>query len=367
MLKSNLKRTVFFDDHVKSGAKMVAFGGWEMPIQYAGLAKEHAATRSAVGLFDVSHMGEIWVEGVDALSAVRYLVTNSVDIVDGEAQYTCLCEEDGGIVDDLIVYRFSAEKFLLCVNATNREKDFQCLVKHNPHPETVKITNASDDYAQVALQGRFAERTLQKLTDCDLSSLEYYHFATATISGVADCIIARTGYTGEDGFEVFIPVAESKEFWSLIMDAGAEFDIQPIGLGARDTLRLEAKMNLYGNDMTDATKPHEAGVFWTVALKKEDFLGKKAIVEHKKLEWKQRLVGIVVEKRVPRPHCAIEVDGQVIGEITSGTKSPSLKQGIALARVARRFSKVGTELEVDIRGKKAKARVVKGSFYKRDY
>ena len=362
-----LKRTVFFEDHVNAGAKMVDFGGWEMPIQYIGLAKEHAATRSMVGLFDVSHMGEVWVEGKDALSAVRYLVTNSVDIIDGEAQYTCLCNHEGGIVDDLIVYRFSAEKFLLCVNASNREKDFQWLVQNNPHPETVEIRNASDDYAQVAIQGREAEKTLQKLTDYELGSLGYYHFGVATVGGVENCIIARTGYTGEDGFEVFIPVIGAKGFWGLILEAGEEFGIQPIGLGARDTLRLEARMNLYGNDMTDDTKPHESGVFWTVDMKKEDFVGKKAIVEHKNSLWKQRLVGLVVEKRIPRPHCAVEVNGQVVGEITSGTKSPSLKQGIALARVARRFSRIGTELEVDIRGKKAKAVVVKGSFYKRDY
>lgn len=362
-----LKRTVFFEDHVNSGAKMVDFGGWEMPIQYAGLAKEHAATRSSVGLFDVSHMGEIWVEGKDALEAVRYLVSNSVDIADGEAQYTCLCNHEGGIVDDLIVYRFTAEKLLLCVNAANREKDFDWVFRHNPFPQTVTITNASDDYAQVAVQGRYAEKTVQKLTSYNLASIEYYHFAVAKVGDVEDCIIARTGYTGEDGFEIFIPVHNAKGFWSLILDAGEEFGIQPIGLGARDTLRLEARMNLYGNDMTDDTKPHESGVFWTVDTKKEDFIGKKAILDHKESHWKQRLVGLVVEKRIPRPHCAVEVDGQVIGEITSGTKSPSLKQGIALARISRRFARVGTELEVDVRGKKAKARVVQGSFYKRDY
>lgn len=362
-----LKRTIFFEDHVSAGAKMVDFGGWEMPIQYAGLAQEHAATRSSVGLFDVSHMGEVWVEGEDALSAVKYLVTNSVDIADGEAQYTCLCNHDGGIVDDLIVYRFSSQKFLLCINAANREKDFLWLSQNNPHPETVTIINASDDYAQVAIQGRNAEKTLQKLTAYNLSSIRYYHFGVANVGGVDGCIIARTGYTGEDGFEVFIPISGAKGFWSLISEAGEEFEIKPIGLGARDTLRLEARMNLYGNDMTDDTKPHEAGVFWTVDIQKDDFVGKKAILAHKDSLWKQRLVGLVVEKRIPRPHCAVEVDGKVIGEITSGTKSPSLKEGIALARVARRFSKIGTELEVDIRGKKAKARVVQGSFYKRDY
>lgn len=371
MTQSNLKRTVFFDAHVASGAKMVDFGGWEMPIQYAGLSKEHLNTRSHVGLFDVSHMGEVWIEGPDAVAAVKRWVTSSVDVVDGQAQYSLLCNESGGIVDDIILYRFSENKFLFCINAANREKDFQWLMD-TKHPEhDVVLINASDDYAQVAIQGRNAEKTLEKLTAIDLSGIKYYHFATGTVGGIDGCIVARTGYTGEDGFEVFLPVAGSldavKGFWEVVLAAGEEFGIQPVGLGARDTLRLEARMNLYGNEMNDSTKPHEAGVAWTVANDKPDFIGCEPMKVHKQNAWTHRLVGLELEKRIARSHSAVEVDGQVVGEVTSGTKSPLTGKNIALARIEKRFARPGTKVDVDIRGKKAVATVVKGAFFTRDY
>jgi aminomethyltransferase len=363
----SLKKTVYFNDHIKANARMVDFGGWEMPIQFEGLLKEHEAVRTSVGLFDVSHMGEVWIEGKDALKVVRYLVTNDVCIEDGQAQYTCLCNHQGGILDDLIVYRFNQEKFLLCINASNREKDFLWMEENNPFQDTVDVTQASDDFAQVAIQGRNAERTLQKLTETQLSSLGYYHFVVATVSGVENCIIARTGYTGEDGFEVFIPIDNADSMWSEVLNAGKEFAIKPIGLGARDTLRLEARMNLYGNDMSEEYKPHEAGIFWTVKASKSSFIGKDAILKHKSENWTKRLVGLVVDKRIPRSHCAIIHNEQIVGEVTSGTRSPSLGKGIALARVPRSLSRLGTKLEVDIRGKRATATVVKGPFYTRDY
>lgn len=363
----SLKRTVYYSEHVKGNAKMVDFGGWEMPIQYQGLLKEHTAVRSSVGLFDVSHMGEVWIEGKEALQVLRYLMTNDIAIEDGQAQYTCLCNHEGGILDDLIVYRYTAEKFLLCINASNREKDFEWMFANNPHKSTVSVRQASDEYAQVAIQGRNAEKTLQKLTKEDLSSLGYYHFTEAVVAEVGGCIIARTGYTGEDGFELFIPTEQSAGMWERILGAGEEFNIQPIGLGARDTLRLEARMNLYGNDMSEDVKPHEAGVFWTVDMSKDDFVGREAIANHKSNSWTHRLVGLVVEKRIPRSHCAVLYEDTVVGEVTSGTRSPTLGAGIALARVPKRLSRADTELQLDIRGKRAKATVVKGAFYKRDY
>lgn len=357
MTQADLKRTVFFEAHVASGAKMVDFGGWEMPIQYVGLSKEHLNTRSNVGLFDVSHMGEVWIEGPDAIAAVKRWVTSSVELVDGQAQYSLLCNESGGIVDDIILYRFSATKILFCINAANRDKDFQWLVdtKHPNH--NVTLTNASEDYAQVAIQGRQAENTLSKLTDIELSDIQYYHFATGTVGGIEGCIVARTGYTGEDGFEVFLPLAGGLEavkgFWAAVLSAGEEFGIQPVGLGARDTLRLEARMNLYGNEMNDSTKPHEAGVAWTVAKGKEGFIGCEPMVAHKRDEWKYRLVGLEVDKRIARSHSAVEKEGESIGEVTSGTKSPLTGKNIALARIEKRFARPGTKVEVDIRGKKS--------------
>ncbi len=371
MTESLLKRTVFYDAHVASNAKMVDFGGWEMPIQYAGLSKEHLNTRSHVGLFDVSHMGEVWIEGADAEKAVKRWVTSSVDIVDGQAQYSLLCNENGGIVDDIILYRFSNEKFLFCINAANREKDFAWLQSSVDPSHEVSLTNASDDYAQIAIQGRFAEQALQKLTSISLSNIQYYHFAVGTVNGIEDCIIARTGYTGEDGFEIFFPMSAGiervKEMWSVLLDVGAEFGIQPVGLGARDTLRLEARMNLYGNEMNDGTKPHEAGVAWTVAKGKTDFIGADPILAHKKSEWTHRLVGLVVDKRIARSHATVSVDGTEIGEVTSGTKSPFTGKNIALARIQKKYARPGTVVEVDIRGKKTTATVVKGAFFTRDY
>jgi len=371
MTQRELKRTVFFDAHVASGAKMVDFGGWEMPIQYAGLSKEHLNTRSNVGLFDVSHMGEVWIEGADAHEAVKRWVTSSVDIVDGQAQYSLLCNEDGGIVDDIIVYRFSKERFLFCINAANREKDVAWLEATVAAHHDVQITNASDVYAQIAIQGRFAQDTLQKMTDIKLSEVKYYYFATGTVNAISNCIIARTGYTGEDGFEVFFPMDAGTEkvssMWQSTLDAGAEYGIQSVGLGARDTLRLEARMNLYGNEMNDSTKPHEAGVAWTVGKDKETFIGKGAMMEHKKASWKHRLVGLVVDKRIARTHSAVTVDGVDIGEVTSGTKSPLTGKNIAMARIEKRYARPGTVVEVDIRGKKTTATVVKGAFFTRDY
>ncbi|RME20489.1 MAG: glycine cleavage system aminomethyltransferase GcvT [Deltaproteobacteria bacterium] len=367
---ASLRRTPFHHFHVEAGARMVDFGGWHMPIQYTGIRQEHRACRASLGLFDVSHMGEIRVRGPRALEAVRGLVTNDLDIAVGQARYSPMCRPDGGIVDDLIVYRLADDDVMICVNAANRAKDFAWVTEHNPLPGAVTFEDEGDAWAQVAVQGRNAEAALQKLTDVDLSAIRYYWLARGSVAGVDGCIIARTGYTGEDGFEVFLPVEGADTIWPAIVEAGRGFpegDLQLVGLGARDTLRLEARMCLYGNDIDETTTPLEAGLGWAVKLDGPDFIGKQALVEQKAAGLTRRLVGLVVERRIPRPHCRILADGQDVGEVTSGTKSPSLDTGIALGYVARRFARPGTALQVDVRGKPADAVVHKGAFYTRPY
>ena len=365
-----LRQTPFHDLHVAMGARMVDFGGWHMPIQYTGLRQEHLACRASVGLFDVSHMGEVRVRGPKAMQAVRHLVTNGLDIVDGQAQYSPMCQPDGGIVDDLIVYKLADDDVLICVNAGNRDKDFAWMAAHNPFPDDANFTDQGDQWAQVAIQGRNAQALLGKLTRAPLADIGYYHFRWGTVAGVDSCIIARTGYTGEDGFEVFLPVGGATTMWNAIVDAGKGFvegDLTLVGLGARDTLRLEARMCLYGNDIDSTTTPLEAGLAWTVKLDDHDFIGKDALVRQKEQGLSRRLVGLVVDDRIARPHCAILSDGRKVGEVTSGTRSPSLDQNIALGYVERRFSRPGTPLQVDVRGKAASATVHKGAFYTRPY
>lgn len=364
---TNLKKTPFHSCHLNAGAKMVDFGGWHMPLQYQGIIKEHHNVRSNVGLFDVSHMGEVTFKGPKALEAARHLVTNALNIEIGQAQYSPMCNHEGGIIDDLIVYRRSEDNVLICVNAANREKDYQWMVQNNPFPDEVEIVNQSDDFAQIAVQGRYAEATLQKLCDMSLSDVGYYHFVEGIFAGVEGCIVARTGYTGEDGFEVFIPVGGSDGIWDAVIAAGEEFSIAPIGLGARDSLRLEAKMHLYGSDMTEDNTPFEASLGWAVKLKKTDFIGKAALADYKANHWHRRLAGLKVEGRIPRPGCAVMCNGENVGVVTSGTKSPVLGYGIAMAYVRKDLSKIGTELQIDVRGRTAQATVVKGAFYQRDY
>ena len=364
---SELLRTPLFQAHVDAGARMVDFGGWEMPVQYSSMMKEHRQVRTGVGLFDVSHMGEVRLRGPRALEAIRHIVTNHVDIADGQAQYTAMCTPDGGIVDDLIVYRVAEDDILVCVNASNRDKDFAWIQAHNPHPGEVAVTDEGDAWGQIAVQGRHAPATLQALTAADLSSLPYYWHTSASVAGVAGCIIARTGYTGEDGFEVFVPADQSRAVWDALLEAGAPHAVSPIGLAARDTLRLEARMCLYGNDITADTTPLEAGLGWVTKLDKPDFVGKAALVAQKAAGIERRLVGLVVDKRIARHGHVVQVDGEPCGVVTSGTRSPTRGDNIALAYVRRGLGRPGTRLQVDVRGKIAEAVVHKGPFYKRDY
>ena len=364
----SLRRTPFYAFHNEAGARLIDFGGWELPVQYEGLIPEHRRVREKVGLFDVSHMGEVRVCGARAVEAVDRLVANTVtDLVDGQARYTPMCNERGGIVDDLIVYRIAADDLLICVNAANRDKDFSWMRDRNPFPGEVEVVDEHDRWAQVAVQGPGAEATLDAITDADLSALAYYHFVQGTVAGISGCIIARTGYTGEDGFEVFLPTEGASVLWPAVLEAGAPQGIAPIGLGARDTLRLEAKMMLYGADMNDDTTALEAALGWAIDLDKSaDFIGKAALVAQKAARPDRRLVGLIVEKRPARAHCAVLHDGEVVGEVTSGTKAPTLGKNIALAYVPRQLARPGTALEIDIRGRSRVPAVVhRGPFYKR--
>jgi aminomethyltransferase len=361
-----IRRTPFFVFHKEAGARLIDFGGWEMPVQYKGILEEHHACRSAVGLFDVSHMGEVRFCGPNALSAVQLLVSNDVSkLSDGQAQYTAMCNEQGGIVDDLIVYRVGPEEILICVNAANREKDYNWMKSHNPLG--AELTNESDFWAQVAVQGRHAEALLQSLTNIPLNTIKTYWFAQGTFAGVENCILARTGYTGEDGFEVFLPAGAADIVWNALQTAGVAFGLANIGLGARDTLRLEMKYALYGNDIDDTTNPLEAGLGWVTKLEKGDFFGRDAILAAKAKGISRRLVGLEVEGRIARQHSLVLAGGEVVGEVTSGSQSPSLKKNIAMAYVPTALAAAGTRLQVDIRGKLAEAVVSKTPFYTRPY
>jgi aminomethyltransferase len=358
----SLKRTPLYELHRQAGAKFVDFGGWEMPVQYGSIIEEHKAVRTAVGLFDVSHMGEIEIRGPRALEVVQRLTTNDASTLEVyQVQYSTLCYPHGGIVDDLTVYRLGSEHFLLCVNAANIDKDFAWIVEQARGD--ADVTNTSAQIAQLALQGRHAQATLQSLCDVALDGLRYYWSAKGRVKGI-EALISRTGYTGEDGFELYCPASQGPELWRAVMEAGAPYDIKPIGLGARDTLRLEMGYALYGNDITAETTPLQAGLGWIVKLHKGDFIGRDALAQERGQGITRRLVGLeMIDRGVARAHYHILVDGQIVGEVTSGTMSPSLHKGIGLGYVRTASAKVGTPLQVDIRAKPAQARVASTPFY----
>jgi aminomethyltransferase len=358
----SLKRTPLYERHRDAGAKFVDFGGWEMPVQYSSILDEHRTVRTSVGLFDVSHMGEIEIRGPRAEAVVQRLTTNDASTLEAsQVQYSTLCYPHGGIVDDLTVYRLGPEHFFLCVNAANIEKDYAWIVEQAQGE--ADITNISEQIAQLALQGRQAQATLQPLCDIPLESIRYYWSAKGRVNGI-EALISRTGYTGEDGFEVYCPASQGPELWSALLEAGAPNSIKPIGLGARDTLRLEMGYALYGNDITADTTPLQAGLAWIVKLNKGDFIGREALVKERSEGIKRRLVGLeMIDRGVARAHYHILVDGQVVGEMTSGTVSPSLNKGIGLGYVRTPYAKVATALQIDIRGKPAQARVASTPFY----
>lgn len=361
------KKTPLYDEHVKLGAKIIDFGGWMMPIQYSGIIEEHKTVRTKAGLFDVSHMGEIEFAGENALDTINYLTTNNASLLsDGQAQYSVLVNDKGTIVDDIIVYRFNQKHFIMVVNASNIEKDFAWISVNNQ--TTTEITNRSDDFALMALQGPLSDEILQPLTKIDLYQIKTFHFTSGEVCDIPNCIVARTGYTGENGFEIFAPPASAVKIWETIIEQGKSKGLAPVGLGARDTLRLEMKYSLYGNDITDETNPLEAGLGWVVKLEKpNDFIGKKALLKIKEEGLKRKLVGFkMIDKGIPRHGFSIaNTEKEKVGIVTSGTMSPSLNEPIGLGYVPISLSKTETKILIDIRGQLREAIVSATPFYKK--
>ncbi|HEV7644083.1 MAG TPA: glycine cleavage system aminomethyltransferase GcvT [Pyrinomonadaceae bacterium] len=365
-----LKKTPLNEEHRKLGGKMVDYFGWDMPVQYpAGTIAEHLRTRTASGLFDVSHMGEIHVDGPDAIKFINSITTNDVTkLVDGQAHYSALTREDGGVVDDLLVYRFGEEKLFLVVNAGTTEKDWLWIESHHGS-HNCTLRHASADYCQIAVQGPNAPGILQKLTDTKLDDIKYYHFEMGKVDGV-DAIISRTGYTGEDGFEVYAMADEGPRLWNKLLEAGnygAEDGILPCGLAARNTLRLESAMSLYGHEISDTLNPLEANLGWICKLNKE-FIGRNALAKIKEEGLKKKLVGFEMTERggIARDEQDVYIGGEKAGYVTSGSPAPFLKKNIGLAYVPVEFANIGQEIEIDVRGRHLKAEIVPTPFYKRD-
>lgn len=360
-----MKTTGLTHIHEQLGAKMVEFAGYNMPVSYSGINQEHLCVRNGVGVFDVSHMGEFIVRGEGAAKLVQQVTTNNVyALAPGKAQYSCMPNNEGGIVDDLLVYHLEDNGYMLVVNASNMEKDWNWIQQHNT--EGVEMINISDDTTLLAVQGPKAVEALQPLTDIDLSAIEYYTFTKHPFAGVGNVIISATGYTGSGGFELYFPKEHSEKIWNAIFEAGKEFGIAPIGLGARDTLRLEKGFCLYGNDIDDTTSPLEAGLGWITKLKAEnnDFVNKAYFVEQRAGGLKQKLAGFeMIDKGIPRKDYPItDADGNTIGRVTSGTMSPSLQKAIGLGYVATEFAQPENEVYIQIRNKPVKARIVKFPF-----
>jgi aminomethyltransferase len=357
---TNVKRTPFYNQHLALKTKLVPFAGYWMPIQYSSIIEEHRRVRSTVGVFDVSHMGEFIVRGDSATEFLNKLTVNDVTkLAVGQVQYSAMCYPEGGIVDDLLVYRFS-DHYMMVVNAANLDKDFAWASEHLL--PGVELTNISDETGLLAIQGPQALEALQGLTEVDLNAIEFYHFKEGKIAGI-DAILSRTGYTGEKGMEIYHAPADSAKLWDAIFAAGKPFDIQPIGLGARDTLRLELKYALYGNDIDQTTNPLEAGLGWITKLDKPDFIGKEALLKIKAAGLKRKSVGFeMLEPGIPRHGYKVFKDGKEIGVVTSGTQSPTLNKGIGVAYVTAEYSPIGTTLEIESRGKYLKAVVVKTPF-----
>ncbi|WP_179107349.1 glycine cleavage system aminomethyltransferase GcvT [Sediminibacillus massiliensis] len=364
-----MKRTPLFPQYEKQGAKTTDFGGWELPVQFSGIKKEHEATRTAAGLFDVSHMGEIMVEGDNSKSFLQKMLTNDVEkLTPKKAQYTLMCYENGGTVDDLIIYMLNTDKYLLVVNAANTKKDYDWLLQHKP--ADVAIKDQSKDYVQLAIQGPKAEYILQKITDTDLARIGFFRFESPVKFDAveeAEAIVSRTGYTGEDGFEIYIPANFGSRLWEEIMKAGQAEGLQPVGLGARDTLRFEANLALYGQELTAEISPIEAGLGFAVKTDKEaDFIGKEALRLQKQEGTKRKLVGIeMIDKGIPRHGYEIFSGEELIGFVTTGTHSPTLKKNVGLALLKTSYTKRNQEVEVKVRNKQLKAKVVDIPFYKR--
>ena len=356
-----IKRTPLYHRHEELEASMTDFGGWEMPVEYEGIIEEHRNVRKNCGLFDVSHMGEIFLTGERAADCADYLLTNSIaDMSAGTVVYSPMCYEHGGVVDDLMIYRMAEDEFLLVVNAANREKDFEW-IKEKSFTD-VEVDDRTEEYALLALQGPAAEETLDPLADCDLGEIKPFQFSQGEISGV-DTIISRTGYTGEDGFELYFAAEEAENVWQQIMEAGESHDIQPAGLGARDTLRLEKTLCLYGHELSEEIHPLMANLSWTVDFDGGDFIGREALVEIREEGYEKELAGFIVRDRgIARNGYAVFSGDKEIGEVTSGSYSPSLEENIGLAYIDKDYSEAGKEIEIEVRGRSLAAEIVETPF-----
>jgi aminomethyltransferase len=362
-----VKTTPLYEKHVELKGKVIDFGGWALPVEYSGIIPEHEAVRNQAGLFDVSHMGEITVKGEDAEKYLQMVVTNDISVLnDNQIAYTPMCYPDGGVVDDLLVYKYSSIDYLLVVNASNTQKDFEWLLSQSFG--SVQIKNVSDEYAQLALQGPEAQNILQKISSVDLDSIEFYHFLGDVNVGEFSTIVSRTGYTGEDGFELYFKADDGPKMWDLILHTGKEYGLVPAGLGARDTLRFEAALPLYGQEIDKDITPLEAGLGFFVKLNKEDFIGKEALANQKAEGLKRKVIGFeMVDRGIPRSHYEVFADGKKIGYVTTGSFSPTLKKNIGLALIEAEYAKEGTEIEISVRNKNPKAKVIKKPFYTKKY
>ena len=361
------KKTPLYDEHVKLGGKIVDYAGWLLPVQYEGLVQEHEAVRNAVGLFDVSHMGEITIKGKDALAFVDYLMTNDITkVVDNQIVYTFMCRPTGVVVDDLLVYRFGPEEFYLVVNASNTDKDYDWILDQKGDFE-VEIENISDDVGEVAIQGPLAQKVLQKLTKTDLDKITFFTLDRKVDVNGVECMVSRTGYTGEDGFEVYTTNEGVVKVWNDLLEAGKEEGIKPVALGCRDTLRFEASLPLYGHEMGEEINPLEGGFKYFVKLDKEaNFIGKEELNKQWTEGLKRKLAGFeMVGRGIPREDYEIQKDGEVIGHVTTGYMSPTLKKNIGNALIKTEFTPIGTEIDIMIRNKPVKAVVISKKFLKK--
>ncbi|MBA4495712.1 glycine cleavage system aminomethyltransferase GcvT [Paenactinomyces guangxiensis] len=361
---TGLKRTPLFKVY-QNESKLVPFGGWEMPVQFSGIKQEHEAVRTRAGLFDVSHMGEVEISGPDALALVQKLTTNDASKLSiGDSQYSMMCYPDGGTVDDLLVYRTGEQTYLLVINAGNIEKDLEWITRHQSGDVTVK--NISGETAQLALQGPLAEQVLQKLTQTDLSEIKPFKFKNRVEIAGIKTLVSRSGYTGEDGFELYFAAEHAPVLWHRILDAGKEEGVLPCGLGARDTLRFEARLPLYGQELSQKISPIEAGVGFAVKPEKGEFIGREVLARQKEEGAPRKLVGIeMIDRGIPRSHYPVFAGEKQIGEVTTGTQSPTLKKNVGLALIEKAYADLGKIVEVEIRGKRLKAKIVKTPFYKR--
>ena len=361
-----MKNTALTDTHVRLGAKMVPFAGYNMPVQYEGVNIEHETVRENLGVFDVSHMGEFFITGPTAMDLIQYVTTNDVStMTPGRAQYNCMPNGNGGIVDDLIVYMIEENKYLLVVNASNIEKDWNWISQHNSFD--AEMCDLSDEYSLLAIQGPMAVDAMQSLTSLNLAGIKYYHFEVGPFAGIENVIISATGYTGSGGFEIYCKNGEVKQIWDKVLEAGASYGIKPIGLAARDTLRLEMGFCLYGNDIDDSTSPLEAGLGWITKLNKGTFIDRERLAAQKEAGVKEKLVGFeLIDRGIPRhDYPIVDSEGKKIGRVTSGTMAPTVKKAIGLGYVAKEYAGVDSDIFIEVRNKRLKAKVVKPPFYKK--